>query len=539
MILKSLDSHVLRGSLPVMDWTRTQGRTCPAVLLLLVLAATLLVGCGGGDGGADQAATADVPADTIIVAVQEDAKSLDPHAVLDAGSMRMIENVYSTLLQYGPEYGQYEPDLAASVESSDDGQAVTLTLRDATFHSGRPVTAEDVKWSLERIKSQGVRALQLAAIDRIETQGDKTVILHLGEPMAPEALRAYLAHPMNAIIDRQAVEQEGVDLRTAEAGSGPYLIAEWRRGQEMVLAAFDDYYAPDLPREPNLIYRVMGDETARTAAIRLGEIHIMQEVPAKDQELLAEADGVEVVTVPGTFWEYLGLNTKSPPLDDPRVRQAIAWAVNRQQLSQAIKFGHATPLRAANIPEHHWAGLKEDIYPGPDLERARSLLREAGHSDGFPLTIKAASNLDYQVRAAEMIKQQLAPLGIDAKVQAVEPTVFYDQLGAGDFEATVVGWTRFTDPDQWLYPLFHSEGAFNQQGFADDEVDRLLEEGRRLKGREARRPVYAEAQRRIAELAPMVFLYVNPQSTAIRNNVTGYVVHPTGTTIFLRDTEVE
>jgi peptide/nickel transport system substrate-binding protein len=273
-------------------------------------------------------------------------------------------------------------------------------------------------------------------------------------------------------------------------------------------------------------------------AARAGEVHLVHEVPARDVQTLEDAEGLEVVAAPGTFWEYIGLNTRRSPLDDPRVRQAIAWAVDRDQLNAAVKRGQATPLRAANLPPHHWAALTDAIYPQRDLEKARALLQEAGHDEGIELTLIVDASVGYQVRAAEMIKQQLAPAGIDVAVQAMETTAFFDKLGAGDFDATVVGWMGFVDPDQWMYDLFHSQGQYNQQGFADAQVDQLLEEGRRSLDRRAVTPTYQQAQRRVADLAPMVFLYVNPQTSAVREEVQGYVVHPTATTIFLRDASV-
>ena len=145
-------------------------------------------------------------------------------------------------------------------------------------------------------------------------------------------------------------------------------------------------------------------------------------------------------------------------------------------------------------------------------------------------------HLDVADLAADVAVQQLEPVGITVDLQGLEPGVFYDQLNEGDFDATVVGWMGFVDPDEYLYQLFHSDGQYNQQGYSNAEVDRLLEQGRQIYERTGRAEVYAEAQRIIAREAPMVFLYVNPQISAMRPDVQDYVVHPTATTIFLRRT---
>ncbi len=503
----------------------------PVAATLLAAGCLAAVGCGGRVDAP--------PPDTLILAVQGDANSLDPHAVTDAPSMRMIENLYSTLLRYGEDYEAMtlRPDLAERHEISDDKLTYTFHLDpDATFHSGRPVTAEDVRFSLQRIRDEGVRSRHLATIDRIETPDDRTVVLHLAEPTAP--LLTYLAYPMNAIVDREAIDANGGDLRSTDAGSGPYRLVRWQRGRRLELARHDGYHLPDLPRTATLIYRPVADETARTTSIRLGEVHILHEVPAKDRDALQRARGVRVESVPGTFWEYIGLNTQRPPLDDVRVRRAIAWAVDREQLNRAIKFGHATVLDGGHIPPNHWAYADLHVYPEVDRDKARALLEEAGHPDGFTMRMAVDSSIDYQVRAAEMVKQQLAAVGIRVELKGLEPGVFYQQLNDRDFDSTLVGWLGFVDPDEWVAEIYHSDGAYNQQAYRNERVDELIERGARVHDRDERRAIYRELQRLIAEDAPTVFLYVNPHTTAMREAVEGYVVHPTGTTLWAASASV-
>ncbi len=477
------------------------------------------------------------PPDTLVVAVQGDAQSLDPHAVTDAGSMRMIENLYSTLLRYGPTYGEVGPDLAESVTASADGRTYTVKLvPNAHFHSGRTVTAADVKYSIERIRKGGARAENFSAVESIETPDTRTAILHLSEPVAP--FRTYLAYPMNAIVDREVVEQHNGDLRNADAGSGPWKLASWTPNKALVLTRHEGYHVAGLPKTSHLEYWPIADETARSTALRRGEVSMVHEVPEKDVSILDAAEGVRVESVPGTFWEYVGINTRHPPFDDARVRRAVAWAVDRDALNRAIKFGRAVPLTGGNLPPNHWCYPDLQIYPKRDVARAKALLKAAGKGGGFTAVMKVNSSVSYQVRAAEMVKQQLADVGIAVQLQGLESGVFFQQLGAGDFDLTLVGWLGFVDPDEYTYNLFHTGGKFNQQGYSNPKADQLLERGRRELDRDKRKVIYAEAEKLIAADAPMVFLYVNPQVTAMRSGVSGYVVHPTGTTIFLRDATI-
>ena len=512
--------------------------------LLLALAVVAGAGCPGSehpDAGGAVASGSAAPAGEprrggeLVVAVQADALGLDPHVANDAIGQRMIENVYATLLRYG-DYNQLLPDLAERWEVSDDGLRVTLHLRSgARFHtSGREVLAQDVKYSLERIVEQKVRAAQLEAVERIETPDERTVVLHLARPFAP--LLTYLAHPMNAIVDREVVEAHDGALDREDAGCGPFRIREWKKDRHLTLERDPRYFVQGLPRLDRVVFRPIADETARTTALRTGEVDVVLQVPAPDVAVLEAADGVVVRSVPGTFWEYVGLNVRRPPFDDARVRQAVAWAIDRGALAEVVKLGGATPLPGGHIPQNHWAhagGLS--VYPARDLQKARALLAEAGHEDGLDVTLKVGSSFAYQVAAAQVVKQQLREAGIRVELEALESAVFFDSLGKGDFDMTLVGWVGFVDPDEWTYELFHSGGRWNQQGFASPEVDALLERGRRERGREARAATYAEVQRAVTEAAPMVFLYVNDRVAAWRDRVRGFEAHPTTTTLSLRE----
>lgn len=504
------------------------------------IAASLLLGlfgCSGGDR--DEGASYDGPpkaGGALIVAVQDDGQTLDPHRATDAASMRLIENMYATLMRYTPQYGQVEPDMTQELKISDDGLVYTITLRpNLTFHSGRPVTAEDVKFSIERIIEQQVRADHFAMVERIEAVDPATVKLHLSRPSAP--LLTHLAYPMNAIVDRQTVQEAGGDLSNADAGCGPFALVEWRKNRHLKLKKHAGYHVEGRPYLDEVIFRPIPDETARTTALRNGEVHLVLDLAAKDVKIVQNARGVVIQSVPGTFWEYIGLNTSKAPFDDVRVRQAIAHAIDREALNRIIKLSRATPLDGGHIPPNHWAyAANLHPYAKRDLDRARQLLSEAGLGGGFSSVMKVGSSFKYQVDAAQMVKQQLAEVGIDVQIQALESGLFFDALNRRDFEMTLVGWLGFVDPDEWTYNLFHSDGKYNQQAFSNAELDALLEQGRRTLDQEARRQIYADIQWIIATEAPVVSLYVNDQTSAWRSEVRGYVVHPTATTLWLRET---
>lgn len=482
-----------------------------------------------------------VPGDNeIIIALLSDGDSLDPHKVTQAASMRLIENMYSTLMRYQEgTHGELEPDLATDYEVSDNATEYTFYLHEGiTFHnSGRELTSEDVKYSVERIIENEVRADQFSAVEEILTPDPYTVIFKLSEPVAP--FLTYLAYPMNAIVDREVVEANGGSLDNADAGSGPFQLVEWVKDQHLILEKYPDYFVDGLPYLDRVVFRPIPDETARTTAIRNQEIDIIIETTYRDVEILEGADGVLLESVPGTFWEYVGINTVPEPLNDVRVRQAIAHAIDRHEINEMIKFGRATVLEGGVIPPGHWAYADLQIYPERDLDRAMELLEKADYGDGFSLEIKVGADFEDQVDAAQLLRQQLQDVGIETEVLAQESGIFFDALGAGDFQLAVVGWLGFIDPDEYLYNIFHSDGMYNQQGYANPEVDELLEEGRRTADPDERVEIYREAQRIIAEEAPMAFLYMNERTAALVERVRGFDVNPTFSTISLRETTVE
>jgi len=524
----------------------TRRQASALVLSLLLLVSAVAVGCGENQPSTPPSpgsSTEPVRGGELIVATLADADRLDPHVVTDAASMRVLENMYSTLLRYGQRYGDLEPDLAKSIEVTNAGTAYTITLADgAVFHSGRPVTAEDVKYSFERIIDRGVRAQHFDAVVSMTAVDERTLQIELASPSAP--FRSYLAYPMNAIVDPGVVAEHDGSLDHADAGSGPFKLDDWQRDRHIKLVRHDGYHVDGLPRLDRVTFRPIPDETARTTALRTGEVHLIHEVAPKDAPILERVDGVAVASVPGTFWEYIGLNCRKPPFDDPRVRQAVALAIDRDQLNKLVKFGRATPLVGGHIPPNHWAHAvvphhdrpDQQLYEQPQPGNAEFLLNAASAEKPLRVELIVDSSVTYQVRAAEVIKQQLKPIGFEVTVVGLESAVFFDRLGRGDFQMTVVGWMGFVDPDEWTWNLFHSQGKYNQQGYANPALDELLDRGRTTLGRAQRRAIYADALKLIATDAPMVFLYVNNQTSAWRDSVRGYHVHPAATTLSLRDT---
>ncbi len=464
-----------------------------------------------------------------------DAKTLDPHLASAAGSMRHIENMYNGLLQYKQgTYGEIEGELAEDYNVSEDGLTYTFNLHEGVkFHNGDDLTSKDVKYSIERIIDMEIRASNFAAVESIETPDDNTVVITLKEPVAP--FTTFLAYPMNVIVNKNVVEANDGSLDNIDAGSGPFMLEEWKKDQHMIMAKFDDYFEEGLPYLDKVILQPVSEETARNTSLRNKESDMILQLSPKDVMSLENEEDIIVKSVPGTYWEYLGMNMSEGPLTEKKVRQAISYGINREELNQIVKFGQATPLSGGPIPPGHWAYADLGIHEERNIEKAQSLLEEAGYGDGFTISLITLPN-EIAVNAAQVVKQQLADLNITVEVNSIESSVYFERLGSDDFELTIIGWVGFVDPDEFLYNIFTSDGVWNQHAYSNEEVDALLEEGRITLDREERKEIYDEAQKLIVEDAPMAFLYVNQQISAYQDYVKGFDVNATVTTKSLKNT---
>jgi peptide/nickel transport system substrate-binding protein len=464
-----------------------------------------------------------------------DAKTLDPHLASAAGSMRHIENMYNGLLQYKQgTYGEIEGELAKDYNISEDGLTYTFNLHEGVkFHNGDDLTSEDVKYSIERIIDMEIRASNFAAVESIETPDDTTVVIKLKEPVAPFA--TFLAYPMNVVVNKNVVEANGGSLDNIDAGSGPFMLEEWKKDQHFIMTKFDNYFEEGLPYLDKVILQPVSEETARNTSLRNKESDMILQISPKDVMSLQNEEDIIVKSVPGTYWEYLGMNMSDGPLTEKKVRQAISYGIDREELNQVVKFGQATPLSGGPIPPGHWAYADLGIHEERNIEKAQSLLEEAGYGDGFTISLITLPN-EIAVNAAQVVKQQLADLNITVEVNSIESSVYFERLGSDDFELTIIGWVGFVDPDEFLYNIFTTDGVWNQHAYSNERVDELLEEGRVTSDREERKEIYYEAQKLIVEDAPMAFLYVNKQISAYQDYVKGFDVNATVTTKSLKNT---
>jgi peptide/nickel transport system substrate-binding protein len=483
------------------------------------------------------------PGGTLSVATSTDPVGLDPMISSAYSTALITEHVYGSLMQYDKALNEVQPDLAESVEISDDKLLYTFKLRSGVkWHDGQPFTADDVKFSIERQKNPDTgspNAYMYSEVADVKVVDPATVEVSFNKVQGP--FLAFMASPWASMVPKHVVEEKG-DLQTTMVGTGPFKFVSYEPGKSVKLVKNPDYYVSGQPLVDELDIVFISDNTSRLNAVLTKQVDLCQELAKKDYKQLSGMPGVQAIALESGScnWAYIGMNCSKPPFDNPLVRQAVANAKNRQAIANNVMFGLAIPLTGGIVPKWSWAyseGL--ELYsPTPNVEKAKSLLTEAGFPNGFDTTIKVSPAYSDLAGEAAIDQESLKAVGINAQIVNLEwGTFINDVFGNNDFDMQVCGWGGpFIDPDEFLYPEFHSKQGFNPHLFADDEVDKLLEQGRTTFEREDRKAVYAKAQERIFTLAPVAAGTNNRLVQAQQDYVQGFTPLPTGMMRWLRET---
>ncbi len=413
-----------------MDIRRAWGLV-PAVALLLA-------------AGLQAPQTARAEGNTLVMAWATDATGLDPHKQTAFASLRLLELIYEPLVTLDADL-EIQPALAESWAFSDDGRQLYFTLRQgATFHNGSPVTSADVKASFERILDEDTGAATRAnflSIDSIEVPDDRTVVFNLSRQDAP--ILTAMTDLNTAIVP--AGEIAAGSVGTAAIGSGPFRLESWKPNEGSVLTANADWWG-DGPSIDGIEIRVMPDETAILAALRTGGIDFALLNDPFVASLVARESSVQLNRAPAISYHVLQLNPSRPPMDDLRVRQAISCAIDRQQVLDTASLGEGRVTGPLTIPAYSSDPGSLFCYQR-DTERAKQLLAEAGHADGFTLQlIGARGEPPTAVAEAQIIQAQLAEVGIDIEIEVLELNVYVDRWLKADFDLAVANNSGRADP---------------------------------------------------------------------------------------------
>ncbi len=461
---------------------------------------------------------------TLNAAWAQNPVGLDPHTISAMSSFQVLENVLDTLVTLDGNL-DIVPSLAESWSVSEDNLTWTFELRqDVVFSNGRPMTADDVVYSYSRMldpETGSGNAWMLAGVTDVSADNDHTVSFTLEAPN-PGLLGKLAMNKAVGIIARESVEDGTIN--TGPIGTGPFVISDFQPGIGVGLARNERYWQDGLPYLDAVNIRIIADDTVRNTALISGDVDWVFSVPLQSVERLRERDDLIIDEVPAGAYYYIGLNLNRERLSDPRVRQAIAYAINRENIATAAAFGNAE-ITQDPIPSSsawHFGYAPYEYNP----ETARRLLAEAGFENGFELEIMPTTELEETVRMAQVIQSDLAQVGIRASIRTLEWAEWLEEQGAGNYDSYVLSWNGLIDPDDYFYAQHRSGEVFNFTGYSNPEVDALLDRGRRTQDPEERRVIYEEINRTIVDEAPYIYLYNPLNIQAYHPDVRGYEARP-------------
>ena len=507
-------------------------------------------GASSAEEDAQPASRGSTAGDTArLVHLYVDPPTLDPHLTTDATSARIIVEVFGGLVTIDPDLN-IVADLAESWDISDDGRVYTFHLRpDAKFHDGRPVTAHDVQWSLERVTNPltespvveqylgdivGVK--EKLAGDATAISGVRFIDEHTIEFTIDEAKSYFLAkltYPTGFVLDQKNVEANPRSWFREPNGTGPFRLREYVVGETLVLSRNEHFHLGP-PRLEEVEFILSGGTSL--LMYENDEIHVAG-VGLADLDRLNDPSNdlyPELKTAPASFSvNYIGLNVNEPPLDDVKVRQALNLAIDKQEIASIVLGDLVRPADGILPPD--FPGYAEEVRGYEfDPVRARQLLEESKYGEDLdnlpPITITTPGSFGANVSLdMEVILQMWERnLGITAEFQQTEFATFLKDLHKGRFQMFDIGWIAdYPDPENFLDILFHSESTNNHTHYSNPEVDELLVQARVEKDTSRRYALYNEAEQMILDDAPWVPLWFDGESKLlVKPNVHDFLLPP-------------
>ena len=499
---------------------------------------------------------APVQGGTLLYGRGMDAVGLDPAHESDGESFKICDNIYESLVRFADDGTGIEPSLAVDWETNADGTVWTFHLRPrVTFHCGHAFDASAVEYSLARQWS-GREPRHAAygvggpypfwgylgmdqALEEIEAVGPLDVRFHLKEPNAP--FLSNLACNFAAIVCPHDAEEHGQEFFRNPCGTGPFRFVEWKRAESITIERYEDYWGFPAYLD-RIIFRSIPENSTRFFELLSGSLDLMDGVPPDDVQAIEKNRNLKLLGEPGMNIAYLAMNLDHTPFGDVRVRRAVNHAVDKAAIVEGLYAGLAD-VAIGPVPPNVF-GANPDLQDYEyDQDVARELLTQAGYPEGFEATLWTMTGprpyMPQPLRLAQVLQADLAAVGIHAKIVSFEWGTYLDRVHRGHHDMALLGWQADNgDPDNFLFVHFDKSAAVPPAGnisfYRDERVHELLVAGQRTVDPEARLPIYAEAQSRILHDAPWVPLVHTMELAAMRQQVNGYRLHPTGRVLLSR-----
>ena len=506
------------------------------------------------------ALAAERPKDTLVIVSEMGPNGLDTMVPTANDHSRMVNwQAYDRLLSHGEKKladgtVSYDatvttPELAESWDVTDDGKTYVFHLRkDATFHDGTPVTAKDVKWSFDRaIAAGGFAAVQMGAGSMVKPEQFSVIDDHTFKATFEQFNKLTmpdLVVPIPTIVNSELAKKHATDkdpwalewVSHNDAGGGAFKVESWTPGQQTIFTRFDDWKSGPLPKLKRVIYKQIPSAGTRRALLEKGDVDMSVGLPPKDYAELAQQGKVQVIGVPiQNDLVFIDMNVKIPPFDNPKVREAISYAIPYKEIIDSALYNRAKPMFGGDpdkpYPEGVWP---VPIRHGQDIAKAKQLLTEAGFPDGFKTTLSFdLSEATVREPTAILIQEALKKIGVDLTLEKVPGSNWFAQMASKTMPMVIAefyGWLDY--PDYFFYWTYEGKNnsLFNTANYVNPDLDKVIDTARFTRDP----AVYKESLGKMTDIVmtdlPRIPLYTRVADYAMQKDVHGFEywfhVHP-------------
>ena len=521
-----------------------------SLVMLLTISLFVFAGCSSGNNdqeGTNQTSQeqeekeqAEKPAakkQVLTVAVPTEVLTLDPAMHRDRVTETVIRNMFDGLVTRTTDM-EIVPEIAESWEQTSPTEWIFKIRQGITFHNGEALTADDVAFTFNRIATEGAvdgqsspRIGLLGPVVKVEATDEYTAKFTLSEP-SPVFLAML---PFQEVVPKDYIEENGSEYFAKNpVGAGPfkYVKKDSKLNEQIIMERYENYWggSPDIAPVGNaqvdvVIFQIMPETASRIAALQAGQVQIVQEIPPDMVEQLEADSNIEVKAADSTRERFIELNVNKPPFDNVKVRQAMNYAVNYEEIVEYILNGNGEALKGPYMPKGF---AYNDQLPGYEYnpEKAKELLAEAGYPNGFDVVIDAKAD---EKDVAEAVANQLRDVGVNASVRVWDYAVLKEKIAEGGRLMIAANWGNGSlDPTGILEPKFRSGGRGNFSFYGNARVDELMDKAMVETDSEKRADQWKEIQQIIYDEAPAIFGYITQELYAQRANVTNWDPSPDG-----------
>ena len=520
-------------------------------IALLMSCALLLSACSGNKGASETSASSQKSAansvsegsvasgdtsgqklkDIVVFSPRLDFQTMDVQNTPSIVTKSVYYLVYNTLVERDVATNEIIPALAESWEQSSPTEIVFHLRQGVKFHDGSPFTAADVKFTLEKALQSAGSASKLASLQSVEADGDYDVKLVLNK--ANMDILDILTDPSLSILSATAFDKLG-DEEGIQQGTGPYKYEEWVQGNHLDLAANEDYW-DGAPATPHIRIQYISESSSRLIAVQTGELDVCQDPPLSELANVSADSSLQLVTYPSATLDYLAFNVNEAPMDNPDVRKAIAYAINRQDIVDGVFLGNATAhnniMHSSNEYYSEIAGTEYDV------EKAKELLAKAGYSDGLELSLITNTTAESQA-ACTIIQAALDEIGIKVNINVMENATVTQTCSSGTgYNMVYSRWSGYSfGPDYGIREMLYSSGSNNYAHYSDEKIDQMIDDALSIEDKDKRKEQYKEIEEYVNEVMTIDPILIENYTFVAKNSVKN-ILQPNGPIMNFRKIE--